>query len=196
MNWLASDLINAVSAGLTLIAVIVALILGISSIRETRNVQKREFRHRLLKEIADWAMELQRTELEFNIPLVTNPNINNIESTVEGNTLLRYGSLFGKNEYVKAIAQGAFKEELLPTIEETIRIFTAYLYLRSTVFGMSLEESFKGTAIHIIEEVKAELADNHKSMNDLKDEYARRLAGSATKLQIITGNVLASLHNS
>ncbi len=52
MDW------EVASAGLTLVAIIVALILGVQSIRETRNIQKREFRHRLLNEIAEWATKV------------------------------------------------------------------------------------------------------------------------------------------
>ena len=58
MSWEASDVIGATLAGLTFIAIVVALILGIRSIRETRNIQKREFRHRLLNEITEWATKV------------------------------------------------------------------------------------------------------------------------------------------
>ncbi|MBL7166576.1 MAG: hypothetical protein ISS55_08835 [Dehalococcoidales bacterium] len=189
-------MVGAVSAGLTFIAVVVALILGIRSIRETRDIQKREFRHRLLNVIADWAMELQTTEFEFDIPLVSDPDINKMGTVAEGNTLLRYAIVFGKTEYVRAIALGSFKGDLLPPVNETIRNFTAYLYLRSMVFGMDSKKAFGGTALKIIEEVDAELTESQKSIEDLKDEYARRLAGAATSLQIRTGDVMASLLNS
>lgn len=75
-------------------------------------------------------------------------------------------------------------------MEETIRNLTAYMYLR---LGMDSKKAFGGTALKIIEEVETELTESQKSIEDLKDEYARRLAGSTTKLQIITGNVMASL---
>ena len=58
MNWLPGDIINAVSALLTLFVVIVALAIGIKSIKETRNIQTREFKYRLLSEMFDWASEL------------------------------------------------------------------------------------------------------------------------------------------
>ena len=170
--------------------------MGIRSIRETRDIQKREFRHRLLNVVADWAMELQRTELEVDIPLADGSDFDKVIVTMEANALLRYGVVFGRSEYVKAITRGAFKEQLLPTVEETIRNLTAYIYLRSVVFGMDFKKSLEGTALKIIEEVAAELAESQKSTEDLKDEYARRLAGSATSLQIKTGDVMAGLLNS
>ena len=48
----------SLEAGLTLFAVVVALFLGVRSIRETRNIQRREFRHRLLTEITEWAIKV------------------------------------------------------------------------------------------------------------------------------------------
>jgi len=57
MTWEASDIISAVLAGLTLIGIVVALIVGIKSILATHSIQKREFRYRLLNEIAEWAIK-------------------------------------------------------------------------------------------------------------------------------------------
>ncbi len=57
MKWLPGDIINLISALLTLFAVIVALAIGIKSIKETRNIQSREFKYRLLNEISNWASE-------------------------------------------------------------------------------------------------------------------------------------------
>ena len=55
MIWDNSDWIAAVSALITLIALVVAFSLGIRSIRETRNIQRREYRNSLLNEITQWA---------------------------------------------------------------------------------------------------------------------------------------------
>ena len=58
MIWDNSDWIAAVSALITFIALVVAFSLGIRSIRETRNIQRREYRNSLLNEITQWATKV------------------------------------------------------------------------------------------------------------------------------------------
>jgi hypothetical protein len=58
MIWDNSDWIAAVSALITFIALVVAFSLGIRSIRETRNIQRREYRNSLLNEITQWATKI------------------------------------------------------------------------------------------------------------------------------------------
>ena len=62
-----SDWINLFSAVFLLAAMAVSLFIGLKSIRETRDIQKRQFRHGLLKEIVDWATEITTSELEVPI---------------------------------------------------------------------------------------------------------------------------------
>jgi len=59
-DWIFNFLDEWASAGapaITLIAVAVALYIGIKSLRQTENMQKREQKHRLLNETNDWAEE-------------------------------------------------------------------------------------------------------------------------------------------
>ena len=53
-----SDIIGIVLAVLTFFGVIVALGLGIASIRETRNWQRTGYRNKLLDDILDWALNI------------------------------------------------------------------------------------------------------------------------------------------
>ncbi len=50
--------IDAIAAGATLAAVAVALYFGVKSLRHTRDIQQSERKHRLVKEIEEWAKEL------------------------------------------------------------------------------------------------------------------------------------------
>ncbi len=61
MIWETSDVINAVSAGLLLVAIGVSLFIGLRSLSQTQATQKAQERERLLKElgkISEWAQNL------------------------------------------------------------------------------------------------------------------------------------------
>ena len=53
-----SDWINLGSTILLLGGISLSLFLGLRSLNQTKNIQKKEFRHRLLNEIADWVIRV------------------------------------------------------------------------------------------------------------------------------------------
>jgi hypothetical protein len=57
MEWL-KDWAQVIGAGITLLAVLVALGIGIASILHTRSIQKKERKERLLNEIIEWAADI------------------------------------------------------------------------------------------------------------------------------------------
>ena len=52
---------------ITLVAVIVALGLGVSSLVQTQSLQKRERKERLLNEIIQWAIEITKHRFEKSL---------------------------------------------------------------------------------------------------------------------------------
>jgi len=53
-----SDWINIITAIFLLGAIIVSLVIGLKSLHQTKNIQKRQSRHTLLKEIVEWATDV------------------------------------------------------------------------------------------------------------------------------------------
>lgn len=64
MIWQISDIILAVSAFLTLAAIVVAIFLGLRSVREGRLAEKREFRLKLLDDITEWVLGISKYAFE------------------------------------------------------------------------------------------------------------------------------------
>ena len=69
-DWTLGTVIQLVAAITTLLAVIVALYIGVSSIRQTRDIQKRERKERLLNEIIEWAEKVCRIRDERPLPKI------------------------------------------------------------------------------------------------------------------------------
>lgn len=73
------------SAWITLAAVVVALAIGVTSIWHTRNMQKREHRHRLLDEIIKWATDiLKGGDLEASYKLASENIREDVRATLSG----------------------------------------------------------------------------------------------------------------
>jgi uncharacterized membrane protein len=53
-----SDIINAILAGLTLLGVIVALGMGVASIIQAKNLQRKQYKNILLDNILKWALDI------------------------------------------------------------------------------------------------------------------------------------------
>ncbi len=58
MEWELSDIINAVSSLLLLIAIVVALLIGLNSLRLTKRLEEKKYRIQLLTEISKWGIDV------------------------------------------------------------------------------------------------------------------------------------------
>ena len=172
------------SAGITLLAVFVALGIGVSSLIQTNKLKKAEKRERLLNEIIEWTLEIQTNALEVDIPLSGNLPIKEMRVKAEANSLFRYGKTFTKNDYIMVIANEEFKKDLKIEVEEAISIFTAFLFLKASSFGMkNIKESFGGeTATYIMDKLEREIKDNPKKLEELLEDYSTKIAVALNKL--------------
>ncbi len=172
----------AISAGATFLLALAAF----WAIWQNYQSQKRERKERLLDKIVDWVTDIQNASLEVDIPA----SIDQIRVR-EANIMLRYAIPFGKNDYIKAIAREAFKDELLQDVENMIMAFTAFLFLKGKSFGRENHgKVFKGTAIKIIETVEKRL--NEKALPELLDEYTEEKSRYANILLTKAGSIIAS----
>ena len=106
---------------LTLTAIIVALIIGVSALVQTNIIQKGERKQRLLNEIIDWANDI----LNYGSEMVVQPTpgITQIARLLQATSALylRYRAVNARTEYVEKIAS-KFGQALLPTLIPTISI--------------------------------------------------------------------------
>ena len=92
---------------LMLVAVIVALGLGVSSLIQTQRLQKRERKERLLNEIIDWATEVAKSAVSRQKK----------DKTQLWKTKLEYGVWKAKSTYITGVANSSFGG-LVPFIEK------------------------------------------------------------------------------
>ena len=180
-----TDIVTVAQAGggmkvgdwITLAAVLVALGLGVASLRQTQMQQKRERRERLLNEIIEWASEIQNAGLKIDMA----PN--KTQTAIGAEILLRYGIPFSKNDYICQIVKDLFPE-LRPIILKLTDTFVGFMFLKSKDFGIeSPESSFKGTRYsQIIESIKQESNKPENSIEHLLHEYSVNLAYYANEL--------------
>lgn len=193
--WYNDDMDNL--SLMTLILAAATFLLAIAafwSIWQNYLIHKKKTKTDLLYKIVDWALEIQNNSLEVNIPLNAELPTPQMRVYAEANSLFKYGITFTKNTHISAIADKAFKKDLKKEVEETIEIFTAFLFLKGTAFGMeNAREGFGGTAILIIDELEKQIKDDPAKLSQLNEEYSKKIAKSANKLLIKTGEMAARL---
>lgn len=106
-------------ASLTLIAVVVALIIGVASLVQTKRIQKGERKQRLLNEIMDWANDVLMCGSEMHVQPV--PGITREAHRLHAASALylRYKVVNARTKYVEKIAS-EFGQALLPTLASVI----------------------------------------------------------------------------
>ena len=105
-------------SALTLTAIIIALIIGVRSLVQTKNIQKAERKQRLLNEIMDWARDLLMCSSEIVQPVPGRSRSGSILH-VTGVWWLRYRAINAKSKYVEKIAS-EFGQHLLPEVLSVI----------------------------------------------------------------------------
>jgi hypothetical protein len=192
MEWL-KDWAQVIGAGITLLAVLVALGIGIASIKHTQSMQRKERRERLLNEIIEWALEIQTNALTIEIPLSTNLSLEQISKHREANLLLRYGKNFTKNGYIMVIVNEEFKSDLKKETEEAINMFTAFLFLKGSSFGMhNIKEAFAGLPENsIIYKLEKAIENDPKTLEELLSDYGKGMTASLNKLLLKIAKIKA-----
>ena len=88
-------------------SVIVALVLGIRSLRQTKDLRRKEYRNKLIDEIIDWASDIANTTCRFEPKTGTKED------------LAQYLTFNTKSEYVKEVAK-TFGDKLVSSVDDVI----------------------------------------------------------------------------
>lgn len=164
------------------------------SIVETRRMHRKELKARLLDEVSEWLMDIQRSELDVEVPVSASEPLSVLKYEV--NILFKYGILFGKNEYIRAIARTAFKEELRADVDQLIKVLTILFFLKQKSLGIEdPKKSFGGTAVTIMGEFEKTISDP-KQVEQLLKATDRNMSecimNLLTKIATIKARTLSS----
>ena len=185
-----TETLLAISAGVTFLLAFAAF----WAIWQNYQIYKKKRKSDLLYKIIDWALEIQNNSLEVNLPLSTELSVEQMRINTEANSLFKYGITFTKNTHVMAIVNKAFRKDLKREVEETISIFTAFLFLKGLSFGMkNMKEAVGGTATSITNELEGQIKDDPTKLSQLLEDYSKKIATSANKLLIKAGEIAARL---
>ena len=166
MEELAHETTMVPSDWITLAAVIVALAIGIISLLHTGSIQRRQYRHQLLQEIIDWAVNVQLYDLHTDVSdfrdivkqLLGKQNVTKDELEAMSKAMIRaYENIDIGNRWVafkRVIAQG---EHILDLSDE---------------LSDSLASKVKLLRIHIQAHVK--LIERH--VDEPKEVYKQRIS--------------------
>ncbi len=107
-----SDWINTLVA----IGTISLAVVAFSSIRQTRNIHKKEHRDKLLKEIIEWATDILRCCNQFEIPLTGLGSGELLLRRIETNRVTKLGEIACTSQYLMVVAS-KINTELFDTIQ-------------------------------------------------------------------------------
>ena len=139
--------------------ILVALGIGVKSIRETHNIQKREFRHRLLNEITEWATKVVNWRSENRAVLKEMAGIE--EGKVRQSLRLMHAhiaevqnfftAITGLNMYISTVSL-KFQQGLPEDIQKLINDLKAFTDFLEAWQGRLFTDIARGTADIDIEE--------------------------------------------
>ena len=106
-------------SSLTLTAIIIALIIGVRSVVQTKNIQIAERKQRLLNEIIDWTNDLLLCSSEMHVQPI--PGITRKAHMLHATSALylRYRAMNARSKYVEKIAS-EFGQDLDTTVKPVI----------------------------------------------------------------------------
>jgi len=105
------------AAWLTLVAIIIALSIGVASLLQTRNIQKGERKQRLLNEIVNWATDLINCTAGFTFPAYHPAATKKISLIMaRSDTYFKHRAVNARSKYIQHIAS-EFGEDPLSAVK-------------------------------------------------------------------------------
>lgn len=129
-----SELISAISAVLTLAALIaiVWLYISVKSIKKARDIQERTYTNKLLNEIIEWAVDIAKLCSEGGLPIVAGLDDTRQKRLLRINWALEYQTANARAKYIMVIAATMNGERALQsslnTLNGKIEEFTKLLW--------------------------------------------------------------------
>jgi hypothetical protein len=178
-----SDWISLISAILVGGGTITLAIMTWRSIRQARNIQKREQRERLLNEIIEWAEEIDKASLTPDISLIARNtgDIQLLSTERDANTLMRYGLSRSKATSIVTIVEERFKGALQQHLNDALNELNEFMYVKQMMLYGTLPDE-KDFPKSIFKKMTKEIAKGDKSFDQLFEDHAKNLAESIREL--------------
>lgn len=177
-----SEIISSILAGLTLIGILVALGLGVWSIFETRNTQRRTYKESALGNILKWLEDVSGCEARFNIENISDAEkIFKNEQNIKSYHSISAGEI--ANEFITCKNKGRDlvglfrnKQDALPVeMNKLIKILTGMqnIYLKYRVAFLDAPEGI------------AKLSDLLYAQKSECDKLGKNMAKSIRKIRCL-----------
>jgi len=167
-----------VMAILTLLAVLVALFIGVQTLRQSAILQKREYKARLLDEIKKWALDLQ------NVKVPNAPTVNDVMTTATTGVLgekaiteiakaeveYKTARVLFEGSYIANLAERVFKKELSQTFRRVDIEIATESYLKSKQTGILYP--VRPAHRELIQNLEDNMAGGNKTPEQLLDEHS------------------------
>jgi hypothetical protein len=185
------------AGGLTLLATLTVAGMALMSFRQTANLETRRAKEAVLKEITDWATEIQNAP--WQVPLPPEATLAPVDPSklYDANVLLKYGTVSTKNDYIRRISEKAFDGKLKESVEALINTLTIFVYLKYKSLGaINPVRGFGGTYQSLVLAFEEESKKEGKTTDQLVSEYGRRLPETVNRLLIKIAEIRVSLLDS
>ncbi len=187
------------------------------AIRQNYSFRKREYRHRLLKEVIKWAIDIHKSSLDVHIPFVDMSRIrelemqdyptslidnmkenlkNQIETYANYQNLTAHAKAVAMNEYIKAIVKESFEKELLKETSSLGDALVKFLFIMQRL-NMKMEykdakAGFEGEYSELIDVVNQKIEETNDT-DRLHNEYAKDLARRVNKVLVKIAKIKSKL---
>jgi len=184
------DNVAAISSILVALGTSILALATFKIVQSNSEQESHDRRERLLDKVVDWATEINSCGLNADAPDYV---VARGMKAIRAHTLLKYGVVFSRNDYIKSIVEGDFNKELAADVDRVIFALTAFMFLERKSLGIDeARKGFAGTALNIIKEVE-EMIGQGATVDDLTKRFAHELASAGNALLIKAGKLTASL---
>jgi len=181
-----------ITGWITLAAVLVALGIGVSSIVQTNRLKTAEKRERLLNEIIEWALDLNKCGMghksTFSQAAVTDPVtpekmfyslsvLYDLASDIQGDA----STLIVRSEHIKNICKKAFDKDLYAIIVKVIAALNEYNNsLLSELNAIPLDTNIKASDMNNVTALTKEVGAHKQAVKKLTNELLEKAANLMT----------------
>lgn len=158
------------SAGITLLAVFVALGIGIASIRHTQSLRKKERRERLLNEIIDWALDsakpkyaLALTSQDYTLSEEDQRTITQVAQASNTHMLIVRGNYIAKIAPIFTQDLSTAVENVRKNLEEHSELIYDWIKGKSTPEAIGTHNNTVGQSANKVIEEATQLKTQDKS---------------------------------
>jgi hypothetical protein len=171
---------SAFAPALTVLGIVVALIMSYLVLQQTQELQKKEHKEKLLTEIINWLLNIQKSSLEIEIP--------------EIEKLKKYGLPFAMNAYIFVIIKKSFSV-LMPDYLKLQDSFVGFMYLKyKNLQTATPKGAFEGERyLRVIDSIDKEINNKENGVRQMLQQYEHDLEKYTTLFLVKLADIKSSI---